>query len=158
MSSSRSSSASAVPPSTSSDRSVASQWHQLPTDLLLLLVIDSVPSYRLLLPLSSTCRRLYELIHEGQVPGGLHEASPPAPPAGRVSCWHRHPTVRLVLTSRFIVVDDASFTLSGSRGSSFVQHVVSSLRSVPCLWLHYSSDDAPPAVFLRPLRRFTRLR
>ena len=43
-------------------------WHNLAPDVLAL-IADCLPSYRLLLPLSSTCRHFYELIHEESVVG-----------------------------------------------------------------------------------------
>ena len=66
---------------------LASRWNTLPLELLVL-IADCLPSYRLLLPLSSTYRHYYELI--------LKESEPSV--SVRLSCWRRHPPVRVALS------------------------------------------------------------
>ena len=118
---------------------------------------DCVPSYRLLLPLSSTCRHFYELIHEedisalAQATNTIHDVSV------RVSCWRHHPTVHVAITRTAIAVDGCSHSLE-QRDDLFVSYVLTSLRNVPFLELSYSCAGGPHAANLYPLRHFSHLR
>ena len=147
-------SASAV--SLSSAQPAASQWHHLPLDLLLL-VADCVPSYRVLLPLSSTCRRMHALIHDGHVSALSQTESCANSLPTRASCWRRHPTVSVSLYCGFLKVDNTAFALD-NRGQLFVSSVLTSLRSIQSLELSYDCPRGPHPTLLNPLRHFNRLR
>ena len=134
----------------------SSTWAELPLELLLL-VADCAASYRLLLPLSSTCRRMYELIHEEGVSGLVQAESSVDELHVRVSCWRRHPTVEVSMNRDVIRVDDANFLLKG-HNQLFVSHVLTSLRNVPSMQLGYDCPRGSHAANLYPLRHFSHLR
>ena len=156
-SSSLSSSSSSSSFSSSSSSSFSSDWHNLPLELLVL-IADCVPSYRLLLPLSSTCRRLYELIHEEDTSGVLQTANAIHGVAVRLSCWRHHPLVQVTVGAGHVRVDLSRMFVIEERGALFVSSVLTSLRAVPHLDLVYTNTGGPHAVFLHPLRHFTYLR
>ena len=119
--------------------------------------MDWVPSYRLLLPLSSTCRHFYELIHEESVSAVVRTENAIHEQSVRVSCWHRHPRIRVATYSGFILVDRVRYLLK-EHDASFVSCVLTSLRRIPFLELVYWCPGGPHAANLHPLRHFTRLR
>ena len=149
--------AAAFSPSSASHTGHPAAWPSLPLELLLL-VADCVPSWRLLLPLSSTCRRLYELIHEEDAAGAAQAANVVHDVAVRLSCWRHHPPVRVSITRSHVKVDGSADLLLERRHASFVSHVLTSLRCVPHLELVYSCPGGPHAAYFYPLRHFTRLR
>ena len=121
-----------------------------------MLVADCEPSYRLLLPLSSTCRHFYELIHEESVSGVSQGTVSEEAAAARVSCWRHHPVLRVAISRLQLLVDSFKFVLM-ERDALFVSHVLTSLRHVRHLLLFYSCHSGPHAANLHPLRCFTRL-
>ena len=122
-----------------------------------MLIAGCVPSYRLLLPLSSTCRHFYELIHEESVSGVLQTGCGTRGSSVRVSCWRRHPRILVAISRSYVQVDELRYTLE-ERDASFVPHMLTSLRLVPVLELVYLWLGGPHAAVLLPLRHFTRLR
>ena len=70
-----------------------------------MLIADCLPSYRLLLPLSSTCRHYYELIHEESASGVVQSANVVEGVSVRLSCWRHHPVVRVGIDGDGIEVD-----------------------------------------------------
>ena len=121
-----------------------------------MLIADCVPSFQTLLPLSSTCHRYYELVHEESVSGVVQAESTEALHV-RQSCWRRHPVMRFSVTHNLLAVGTGRFKLA-DRDASFVSHVLTSLRNVPHLELIYVSPGGPHAANLYPLRLFAHLR
>ena len=150
-----SSSATSFASASSSSRPHTS-WHDLPLELLLL-IADFVPTHQLLLPLSSTNRRFYELIHEETTSGVTHSSNSIHELAVRVSCWHHHAPVHVLIDDTDAVVDSKVFSLE-DHDASFMSRVLTSLRNVPHLEFAYSCPGGPHASNLAPLRHFHHLR
>ena len=143
----------AASPSTSPRQS---QCNILPPELLVH-IVDFVPSFHMLLPLSSTCRHFYELVHEESVSGVLRSANAVNELSSRLRCWRHHPLVHVELSPSLLKVADCSFNLQ-QRDSSFVSYVLTSLRNLPHLQLVYICGGSSHATYLYPLRHFTHLR
>ena len=150
-----SSSASSSSSSASSSAS-PSRWNTLPLELLVL-IADCEPSYRLLLPLSSTCRHFYELVHEESVTGVVESSNSLQDVSARASCWRAHPVVRVAVFPSNIVVDKLNFEAVMVRGASPASYVLTSLRNLPRLELLYCCRGGPHAANLHPLHFFKHL-
>lgn len=126
----------------------------------LLLAVADFMTYRVLLPLSSTCRRLYELIHEESVSGVVQSANSLLGQSVRHSCWRHHPTVRIVIGMWRLTVDELQFEDElHRRDKSFESRVLTSLRCLPSLQLEFQcSRDGSSVVVLHALGHFTQLR
>ena len=135
----------------------SSAWHTLPLELLVL-IADFVPHYRVLLPLSSTNRHFYELIHEERASGPVQTETAIQDLPVRLSCWRRHPAVTVAICRTCVKVDKARAMFLEKRDASFVSYVLTSLRNVPHLELVYECAGGPHAANLYPLHHFTHLR